>query len=96
MTFDFSYVVEYDFDLEYQDIISTTEDFILTGDKVTGFDREAWSLSFQGNKMSMSFPCEDCRDLFIESYERLRAKATDAAPAPSIKRARRRSCPACD
>jgi hypothetical protein len=96
MTFEFSYAIEYGFDLDYDDISSTTETLVIAADETTDFNRDAWSLSFQGTEFGVSFPCECCRDRFIEIYERaVRSEPTDDAPAPSTKRARGRSHPAC-
>lgn len=97
MAFDFTYAVDYGFDLDYTDIGSTTETFVIAADETTNFNRDAWSLSFQGTEFSVSFACECCRDRFIEIYERaVRSHPTDDAPVPSIKRARGRSRPVCD
>lgn len=96
MTFKFSYTVEHDPLLDYHHISNIIGAFALAADETTDYDPRAWSLSLWGNEVSVSFPCECCRDRFIEIYEGDWVKPTEIAPAPSIKRARGRSRPACD
>lgn len=96
MDFEFSYTIDYSFDLDYDDIGTAATTCAEAADETTGGDRSEWRLFIHGTEIGVGFNCEGCRDRFIEIYERVvQHEQDDDAPPASMKRVRGRSRPTC-
>ncbi len=94
MSFRFTYWIDYNDDLNYDDISTTTNVVARAADETTAGDREAWELGFHRNEVRVAFGCECCRDRFIGIYECLaQEEQDDNSPSVARKRISGRSRP---
>lgn len=69
MNFDYTYTVEYNDETFYYAINRLADTVACCASGWNGDDRESWSLSFHGKKMTISFCTALDRDCFVEIYQ---------------------------